>query len=358
MTITNFVNIKRKLTKEIKIGNLKIGGENPVVVQSMCNTKTHDVETTVAQIKELTSAGCELVRVAVKDMSDAQAIGKIKAQINIPLVADIHFDYRLAIEAVNQGIDKVRINPGNIGSEEKIKAVISACREKNIPIRIGVNSGSVEKSLLDKYGGPTVEAMIESALNEIRILEKYNFTNIIISVKDNNVLKMIDIYQKLSQEINYPLHLGVTEAGTIFSGTIKSAIGIGSLLLNGIGDTIRVSLTADPVQEVKTAWEILKTLELRSRGRVFISCPTCGRTEINLIKLAEEIEKLTEQIKKPIKIAVMGCIVNGPGEAREADIGIAGGKGQAIIFKKGKIICTVPEDKIIESFMREIESLL
>lgn len=344
----------RKKTKTIKIGSIKIGGNNPIAVQSMCNTKTHNVAATVKQITELQKNGCEIIRVAVPDMRAAKELGKIKTKIKIPLVADIHFDWRLAIEAANQGVDKIRINPGNIGSEDRVKEVVNICKKKNIPIRIGVNSGSVEKKLIDKYGGPTAKAMAESAINEIKLLEKLNFKNIVVSAKASSVPKMIEVYQMLSKRIDYPLHLGVTEAGTEWIGTIKSSIGIGSLLSQGIGDTIRVSLTADPIQEVKTAWEILKSLELRNRGRILISCPTCGRTEIDLIKLATQIEKLTENIEKPIKIAVMGCVVNGPGEAREADIGIAGGKKQAVIFKKGKIICTVPEDEIVGRFMEEV----
>ncbi len=348
----------RKKTKTIKIGSIKIGGNNPIAVQSMCNTKTHNVEATVKQITEFQKQGCEIVRVAVPDMKAAKELGNIKSKINIPLVADIHFDWRLAIEAANQGVDKLRINPGNIGSDDRVKEVADICKKKNIPIRIGVNSGSVEKKLIDKYGGPTAKAMVESAINEIKLLEKLNFKNIVVSAKASTVPKMIEVYQMLSKKIDYPLHLGVTEAGTQWIGTIKSSIGIGSLLSQGIGDTFRVSLTADPLQEVKTAWEILKSLEIRNRGRIFISCPTCGRTEIDLIKLATQIEKLTENIEKPIKIAVMGCVVNGPGEAREADIGIAGGKKQAVIFKKGKIICTVPESEIVGRFMEELGKMM
>ncbi|MFH1564747.1 MAG: flavodoxin-dependent (E)-4-hydroxy-3-methylbut-2-enyl-diphosphate synthase [bacterium] len=348
----------RKKTKTIKIGKIKVGGNNPVAVQSMCNTKTHNVPATVKQITELQKNGCEIIRVAVPDMRAAKELGNIKSKINIPLVADIHFDWKLAIEAANQGVDKIRINPGNIGSEDRVKEVVKICKKKNIPIRIGVNSGSLEKKLMDKYGGPTTKAMVESVINEIKLLEKLNFKNIVVSAKASTVPKMIEVYHKLSKQIDYPLHLGVTEAGTQWIGTIKSSIGIGSLLAQGIGDTFRVSLTADPVQEVKTAWEILKSLEIRNRGRTFISCPTCGRTQINLIKLATQIEKLTENIEKPIKIAVMGCVVNGPGEAREADIGIAGGKKQAVIFKKGKIICTVPESEIVGRFMEELGKIV
>jgi (E)-4-hydroxy-3-methylbut-2-enyl-diphosphate synthase len=348
----------RKKTKVVKIGNIKIGGDNPIAVQSMCNTKTHDVDATLNQIHQLEKAGCEIVRLAVPDMESAKALSKIKSQINLPVVADIHFDYKLALEAVKQGSDKIRINPGNIGSKDKIKAIIDACKDRKIPIRIGVNSGSIERQLINKYQGPTAEAMVESAINNVELLEKYGFQDIIVSVKASSVPKMIKVYQMLSEKIDYPLHLGVTEAGTAWSGSIKSAIGIGTLLAQGIGDTFRVSLTDDPAQEVKVAWEILKSLELRSRSRMLISCPTCGRTEINLIKLAKEIEKLTEDIKKPIKIAVMGCVVNGPGEAKEADIGIAGGKKQGVIFKKGQVVCTVPEEGIIEKFMEELKKII
>jgi (E)-4-hydroxy-3-methylbut-2-enyl-diphosphate synthase len=348
----------RKKTKTIKIGNIKIGGDNPIAVQSMCNTKTHNVSDTVKQIKELEKAGCEIVRVAVPDMKAAKAISAIKSQIKIPLVADIHFDWKLALESANQGIDKIRINPGNIGSADRVKAVADICKKKKIPIRIGVNSGSVEKKLIDKYGGPSAKALVESAVNEVGLLEKFNFKDIVVSAKASSVPKMIEVYQMLSKKIDYPLHLGVTETGTSWMGTIKSSIGIGTLLSQGIGDTIRVSLTANPVEEVKTAWEILKSLEIRNKGRTLISCPTCGRTQIDLIKLAKKIEKLTENIEKPLKIAVMGCIVNGPGEARDADIGIAGGKKQAIIFKKGKIIRTVSEDQIIPAFLEELGKMI
>jgi len=347
--------INRKVTRVVKIGELSVGGNNPIVIQSMCNTDTRDVTATVAQIKELEEEGCELVRVAVPDIIAAKAIGEIKKRIGIPLVADIHFDYRLALEVIEQGVDKVRINPGNIGSEEKIKEVVDKAKEKNIPIRIGVNSGSLEKNLLEKYGSVTSEALVESALKHVEILEKFDFSNIIVSIKASSVPMSIETYKLLSQKIDYPIHVGITEAGTIFSGTIKSAVGIGVVLSMGIGDTIRVSLTGDPVEEIKAAKEILKSLELRKYGINFVSCPTCGRTEIDLISIANEVEEKCKTIDKDIKVAVMGCVVNGPGEAREADIGIAGGKGQGIIFKKGKIIKSVSEDKLVSELMDEIK---
>ncbi len=347
----------RKNTKVVKAGNVLIGGNNPVVIQSMCNTDTHDIVSTVKQIKELEEAGCEMVRVAVIDMDAAKCIGKIKEQINIPLVADIHFDYRLALEAINQGIDKIRINPGNIGSREKVQLVADKAKEKGIPIRIGVNSGSLQKDLLKKFGHVTPEAMVESALSHVKILEDCDFRDIVISIKSSNVPFSIEAYRLLSQAVDYPLHLGITEAGTVYSGTIKSAVGIGSILSMGIGDTIRVSLTGNPVDEIKAAKEILKSLELRKFGVELISCPTCGRTQIDLINLAGEVEKRCANINKDIKVAVMGCAVNGPGEAREADIGIAGGHGEGLIFKKGEILKKVPEDELLNTLMEEIEKL-
>jgi len=349
--------IERKIKKTVEVGGLKIGGGNPIIIQSMCNTDTRDVEATVRQIKALEEAGCELVRVAVPDMEAAMTVGKIKEQISIPLVADIHFDYRLALEVMRQGVDKVRINPGNIGDEEKIKAVVDMAKEKNIPIRIGVNSGSLEKELLSKYGHVTPEALVESALKHVKILEKYDFHNIIISIKASGVPMSIETYSLLSEKCDYPIHVGITEAGTIYGGTVKSAVGIGAILAMGIGDTIRVSLTGDPVEEIKAAKEILKSLELRKFGIDFVSCPTCGRTEIDLIGIANEVEERCRNINKNIKVAVMGCIVNGPGEAREADIGIAGGKGVGLIFKKGEIIKKVDEDKLVDSLMEEIRKL-
>ncbi|MGO2117599.1 MAG: flavodoxin-dependent (E)-4-hydroxy-3-methylbut-2-enyl-diphosphate synthase [Fusobacterium sp.] len=343
-----------KKTKEIKIGNILVGGNNPVVIQSMTNTKTSDVEKTVAQILELEKEGCELVRVTVNNEQAGRAIKEIKDKINIPLVADIHFDYKLAIMAIENGIDKLRINPGNIGSDEKIKLVVDKAKEYNIPIRIGVNSGSVEKKILEKYGEVTADGMVESAMYHVGLLEKFGFTNIIISIKASNVKMMIDAYRKISSLVDYPLHLGVTEAGTAFQGTIKSAIGIGSLLADGIGDTIRVSLTENPVEEIKVAKEILKVLGYR-KGVEIVSCPTCGRTEIDLISLAKQVENEFKYLNRNIKIAVMGCIVNGPGEAKEADFGVAGGKGEGVIFKKGVILKKVKEEDIMGELKKLIE---
>lgn len=350
--------IKRKKTKEIKIGKIKIGGLNPIAVQSMCDTDTRDVNTTVKQIRELEKVGCEITRVAVPDMEAAKALEKIKKEINIPLVADIHFDYRLALEAIKQGVDKLRINPGNIGSKEKVKAVVKTAKERQIPIRIGVNSGSIEKDLLEKYGSATPQAAVESALRHIRILEDLNFFEIVVALKFSDVPRTIEAYRLISQKIDYPLHLGITEAGTRFSGTIKSSVGLGILLSEGIGDTIRVSLTGEVTEEVKVGFEILKSLGLREYGPTLISCPVCGRCEVNLVALARQVEKAIVEIKKPIKIAVMGCIVNGPGEAREADVGVAGGKGNGAIFVGGRIIKTVPEEEIISSLLEEIKKIV
>lgn len=347
----------RKITREVRIGNLAVGGDNPVSIQSMCNTDTRDVSKTVAQILELEKAGCEIVRVAVPDMVSAVAIGDIKKQINIPLVADIHFDYKLALKVMEMGIDKVRINPGNIGDETKVLAVVEMAKEKNIPIRIGVNSGSLEKKYIDKYNGVTPRGLVESALEHIRILEKHDFHNIIVSLKASNVRFTLEAYSLLSEMVDYPLHIGITEAGTKFSGTIKSSVGIGSLLAMGIGDTLRVSLTADPVEEIAVAREILKSVDLRRFGAEIVSCPTCGRTEIDLIGIATKVENMCKDLDKNIKIAVMGCVVNGPGEAKEADIGIAGGKGVGIIFKKGEMIKKVDESELVSSLMEEIEKL-
>ena len=346
--------MKRKTTREVMVGTVGIGGENPISIQSMCNTDTRDIVATVAQIKALEDAGCEIVRVAVPDMIAANAVGEIKKQIHIPLVADIHFDYRLALRVMELGIDKVRINPGNIGKEENIKSVVDMAKEKKIPIRIGVNSGSLEKGLIEKYGGVTPEGLVESALTHVQILEKYGFEDIIISIKASDVLFSLKAYELLSSQVSYPIHVGITEAGTMFSGTIKSAVGIGAILAIGIGDTLRVSLTTDPVEEIYVAKEILKSLGLRKFGIEFISCPTCGRTEIDLISIANEVETLCKNSNKNIKVAVMGCVVNGPGEAREADIGIAGGKGMGLIFKKGEIIKQVKEEELVSALMEEI----
>ncbi|WP_330111571.1 flavodoxin-dependent (E)-4-hydroxy-3-methylbut-2-enyl-diphosphate synthase [Cetobacterium somerae] len=342
-------------SKVVKVGNILIGGGNDIIIQSMTNTPTTDVEKTVNQIKKLQEEGCQLVRVTVNTEEAAKKIKEIKEKIDIPLVADIHFDYKLALLAIENGIDKLRINPGNIGSDEKVEIVVKKAMEKGVPIRIGVNSGSLEKTILEKYGKPTSDAMVESALYHMRLLEKFNFTDIIISLKSSNVKMMVEAYRKLAKLCNYPLHLGVTEAGTAFQGTIKSAIGIGSLLVDGIGDTIRVSLTEDPVEEIKVAKEILKVLGLKEVGVEIVSCPTCGRTEIDLIGLAHQVEKEFEKVDKKIKIAVMGCVVNGPGEAKEADYGVAGGKGVGVLFKKGEIIKKVDEGDILKELKKLIE---
>ncbi|MFX0549073.1 flavodoxin-dependent (E)-4-hydroxy-3-methylbut-2-enyl-diphosphate synthase [Hathewaya histolytica] len=346
----------RRKTREVKVGNIKIGGNNKVAVQSMTNTDTRDVLKTVNQIKELESVKCDIVRCAIPDKISAEAIKDIVKSVNIPVVADIHFDYRLALKVIENGVSAVRINPGNIGSEERIREVIMAAKDRNIPIRIGVNSGSLEKELLQKYGSPTAEALVESALRNVEILQKYNFDNIVISIKSSDVFKTIQGYRLLSKQVDYPLHLGVTEAGTIFSGTIKSSIGMGTLLADGIGDTLRISLTGDVKEEVKVGREILKSLGYIEDGIKFVSCPTCGRTQINLIKIAEEAEKRLAGINKNIKVAVMGCAVNGPGEARDADIGIAGGNGEGLIFKKGIIIRRVKEEDLIEELIKEVNN--
>lgn len=355
-TTIRVTKMKQKHTREVKIGKLILGGNNPIRVQSMCSTDTRNVKATVKQILSLEGVGCEIVRVAVPDMIAAKAVGDIKKQIHIPLVADIHFDYLLALEVIKQGIDKVRINPGNIGSKEKVQAVVKACQEKNIPIRIGVNAGSIEKVLLDKFG-PTPKAAVESALKHVRLLEKLKFEDILISIKFSNVPQMVEAYQILASKVPYPLHLGVTEAGTAYMGTVKNAIGIGILLNQNIGATIRVSLTADPMEEIKAGWAILKALGVRTKGPELISCPTCGRTEIDLIGLAKKVEAALVGIEEPIKVAVMGCIVNGPGEAREADVGVAAGKGMGAIFVKGKVIKSVKEDQILPVLLEEINKL-
>ncbi|TAK96860.1 flavodoxin-dependent (E)-4-hydroxy-3-methylbut-2-enyl-diphosphate synthase [Patescibacteria group bacterium] len=347
---------KKYLSRVVKIGKLKLGGDNPVRVQSMCNTDTRNVKATVQQILAMEKEGCEIVRVAVLDMAAAKAIGQIKKKIHIPLVADIHFDYKLALEVIQQGVDKVRVNPGNIGSEEKVRSVVAACKKKKIPIRIGINAGSLEQDLLNKYGA-TPQAAVESALRHVRILEKLNFKDILISIKFSDVSRMIAAYRLLAKKVDYPLHLGVTEAGTAFMGSIKSAIGIGVLLEEGIGATMRVSLTADPLEEIPVCWAILRSLDLRRRGPEMISCPTCGRTQIDLIGLAGCVEKELKKIKQPIKVAVMGCVVNGPGEAREADIGVAGGKGMGAIFVKGQVVRSVKEDQILPELMKEIKKI-
>ncbi len=349
--------IKRKITRQISIGNVKIGGGAPISVQSMTNTKTTDTEATVAQIKALQNAGCDLVRLAVPDMAAAKNIANIKSRVNIPLIADIHFDYRLALTAIEQGIDALRINPGNIGSEERVQAVVTAAKAKHIPIRIGVNAGSLDKKLLAKYGKVTAEALVESAMQHVRILEKLDFHDIKISLKAHDVPLTIDAYRLMSKTVDYPLHLGITEAGTVNTGIIKSAVGIGALLAEGIGDTFRISLTGDPVNEVKVANEILKSLNLKEYGPTLISCPTCGRCNIDLPSIAEKVEKRLSDISKPIQVAVMGCVVNGPGEARDADIGIAGGKGEGLVFRKGEIIAKVSEDKLVDALFEELDKI-
>ncbi len=343
----------RTKTKKIMVGRVQIGGQKKVVIQSMTNTKTFDVDSTINQILKLEDAGCEIVRVACPTIADAKAIKDIKKKIHIPIVADIHFDYKIALEAINSGVDKIRINPGNIGSEDKVKAVVEACKSKNIPIRIGVNAGSLEKDLLEKYGKPTAEAMIESAKRHIDILEKLDFYDICLSLKASDLDLCISAYELASRYFPYPLHIGITEAGTAFSGTIKSSIGLGVLLREGIGDTLRVSLSENPVEEVKVAKEILKCCILLKLPRL-VACPTCGRTQIDLIPIAKEVEQFLQTINKDITVAVMGCAVNGPGEAREADIGIAGGVGEGLLFKKGQIIKKVPQDKIVETLKEEI----
>lgn len=348
--------IKRRKTKKIKVGNIFIGGDNPIAVQSMCNTDTRDVKKTVAQIEQLEKAGCEIVRVAIPDMVAAKAIGKIKKQIKIPMVADIHFSADLALEVMRQGIDKLRINPGNIGSIDKIKLVVQEAKKRKIPIRIGINGGSLEKEILKKYKGRvTAEGMVESAMQHIKILEKLKFYDIAVSLKASDIERTVEAYKLLSKKTKYPLHIGITEAGTIFRGTIISSIGLGHLLYNGIGDTIRVSLTADPVEEVRVAWEILKSLGLRKRGITVTSCPTCGRTEIDLISLAKQVEAEMANFNKDIHVAVMGCVVNGPGEAREADLAIIGGKQVGLIMKNGEILKKVDENKLLAEFLKEVK---
>lgn len=344
-------------TKQVKVGNVLVGGGAPVSIQSMLNIPASDIENSVKQAVRLEEAGCEIIRIAIPNMEAVRLIPALKENVKMPVVADIHFDYKLAIESVAAGVDKIRINPGNIGGTDRVKAVVDACKPKEIPIRIGVNSGSVEKEILAKYGSPTAEALCESALYHASLLERLDYTNIVLSMKSSNVKTMVDAYKLAAQKCNYPLHLGVTEAGTERMGIIKSAAGLGALLLQGIGDTIRVSLTADPVKEIYAAKDILKALDIRKDGVQFVSCPTCGRTKIDLISIATEVENRLRDCNKNIKVAVMGCAVNGPGEAKEADIGIAGGNGVGLIFKKGEIIRKVPEDKLIEELIKEVEKL-
>ena len=343
----------RRTTRKIQVGSVAVGGDTPVSVQSMCNTDTRDVAATSAQVEALATAGCEIVRCAVPDEAAAEALAPICKQSRIPMIADIHFDYRLALMSLNAGVDGLRLNPGNIGERWKVEEVVKACVDRSVPIRIGVNAGSLEKELLEKHGHPTAEAMVESALGHIRILEELNYQEIKVSLKSSDVRRTVAAYRLLSAQVDYPLHIGVTEAGTTWSGTIKSAVGLGALLYDGIGDTLRVSLTGDPVEEVRVGWEILKSLELRERGPVFISCPTCGRCQIDLIQIAEEVEQRLHDLPCKISIAVMGCVVNGPGEAREADLGIAGGKGQGLLFRKGEVVRKVPQDELADALVEE-----
>lgn len=347
----------REETRAVFVGGVQIGGQSDVVIQSMTTTDTRDVDATLRQIERLAEVGCQIVRLAVINEDAAKAIKDIKKRSPLPLIADIHFDYKLALTALESGIDKIRINPGNIGSMEKVKKVVDACQERKIPIRIGVNSGSIEKEILEKYGHPTAEGLVESAMKHVEILEAFNFQDIVVSLKASNVPMMIKAYHLMADKRNYPLHVGVTEAGTIFAGSIKSAIGIGSVLSSSIGDTIRVSLTGDSTEEIKVAKEILKSLEIRTNGPEMISCPTCGRAQIDLITLANKVENIIQQIDQPIKVAVMGCAVNGPGEAREADVGVAGGHGEGLIFRHGEIVRKIKEDQLFEELIKEIEDL-
>lgn len=348
---------KRRKAKVVYFAKQAVGGNSAISVQSMCNTKTENVEATVKQIKELEELGCEIIRVAVPDRKAAAALSEIKNRINIPLVADIHFDYQLALMSVENGVDALRINPGNIGSDQRVKEVALACKKNSIPIRVGSNSGSIEKELLEKHGGPTAEAMVESALRNVRILEDNNFEEIVISLKSSSIFTTLEAYELMAEKVNYPFHIGITESGTPWRGTIKSAAGIASLLTRGFGDTLRVSLTGNPAEEVKVGWQILKSLGLRKKGVEIISCPTCGRTDIDLIALAEKVEKELMKIDKEITVAVMGCAVNGPGEAKEADIGIAGGKKEALIFKSGQIIKKVKEEEVLTELLKEIKKM-
>lgn len=349
--------MERRKSRKIKLGNTTLGGDSPVLVQSMLNVPSTNIDGSVAQAKALAAAGCQVIRFAIPDEAALDLIEPIKYAVDVPLVADIHFNYRLALGAAQRGIDKIRINPGNIGGDDRVKAVADICREKQIPIRIGVNSGSLEKHILAKYGAPTPEAMVESAMYHAALLEKFDFNDIVISIKSSNVPTMIAAYEMAAQRCDYPLHLGVTEAGTERMGIIKSAAGIGSLLCHGIGDTIRVSLTDDPVKEVFAAMDILKAIGLKNDSPYLIACPTCGRTRIDLVGLAKQVEEKLRDVHKPIKVAVMGCVVNGPGEAREADIGIAGGDGEGLLFKKGQILRKVPEDQLLTELMKEIDKL-
>nr|WP_330374478.1 flavodoxin-dependent (E)-4-hydroxy-3-methylbut-2-enyl-diphosphate synthase [Paeniclostridium sordellii] len=352
----DIMSYKRRLSKEVSVGSLKIGGNNPISIQSMTNTDTRDAKATIDQIKRLEEVGCDVVRVAVPDMEAAKNIGEIKKNVNIPIIADIHFDYRLALEAIDQGVDGVRINPGNIGSIDRVKMVVNKCREKNLKIRIGVNGGSLEKELLEKYGSATAEALVESAMGHVKILEDLDFHNIVISLKSSDIYKTLEAYELIAKKVDYPLHIGITESGSVKKGTIKSSIGVGALLLKGIGDTIRISLTGDPTEEVIVGKEILRSLDLLNDKIKVISCPTCGRCNIDLISVVNEVEEKINKVDKDITVAIMGCAVNGPGEAKEADIGIAGGKGEGLLFKKGEIIRKIDGDKLVDELLAEIEN--
>ena len=347
----------RDETRKVQIGDVTIGGGSPIAIQSMTNTKTEDVSGTVAQVLALEKAGCEIIRCAVPTMEAAQAIGQIKENIHIPLVADIHFDYRLAIAAIENGADKIRINPGNIGDAGRVQAVVDAAKEYQVPIRVGVNSGSLEKPLLERYGGVTAEGLVESAMDKVHMIEKMGYGNLVVSIKSSDVMMCVKAHELIAAKTDHPLHVGITEAGTLISGNIKSAVGLGLILHQGIGDTVRVSLTGDPLEEVKSAKLILRTLGLRKGGIEVVSCPTCGRTKIDLIGLANQVEKMVEDIPLDIKVAVMGCAVNGPGEARHADVGLAGGKGEGVLFRRGEIVARVPEDQLVPGLMKLIADL-
>ena len=346
----------RQNTKEIRIGDVVIGGNHPVAIQSMNNTKTEDIKGTVEQIHRLEAAGCEIVRCTVPTLEAAEALREIKKNIQIPLVADIHFDYRMAIAAIENGADKIRINPGNIGGEERLRAVVDKAKEHEIPIRVGVNSGSLEKTLLEKYGAVTAEGIVESALDKVRMIEEMEYDNLVVSIKSSDVMMCVKAHELIAEQCPYPLHVGITEAGTVYSGNIKSSIGLGIILYEGIGNTIRVSLTGDPAEEIRSAKLILKTLGLRKGGIEVVSCPTCGRTQIDLIGLANQVEKMVQEFPLDLKVAVMGCVVNGPGEAREADIGIAGGKGEGLLIKKGEVVKKVKEEELLETLRRELQN--
>jgi (E)-4-hydroxy-3-methylbut-2-enyl-diphosphate synthase len=352
------MSITRRKTRQIHVGNIAVGGDAPVVVQSMCSTDTRDIHATLEQIRRLAEVGCEIVRLAVLDKDAVKALESIKKESPTPLIADIHFDHRLALGSLRAGVDGLRINPGNIGDEKAVAKVVHAAAESQIPIRIGVNSGSLDKDLVQRHGGPTPEAMVASALRQVKLLESLKFNEIKISLKSSDVLAMVEAYRLLSNQVSYPLHLGVTEAGTLISGTAKSAIGIGLLLAEGIGDTIRVSLTSDPLNEVRAAYEILRALKLRKRGVELISCPTCGRCDLDIIGLTHEVERRLLRVKTPLKVAIMGCVVNGPGEAREADVGVAGGRGQGILFKKGEIVAKIPETELMSRLLEEISLMI